>query len=375
MKLFTPHKIGYVLIKNRIMRSATYEGMASKEGFVTDELVKLYEDLAKGGVGLIVTGATAVDVRYTVGSRCACLNDDTFIAGQKKLVNAVHEYADVKIGSQIAHNGRLGSHPKYKPVGPSPIPSPISNKIPKELTSAEIHDLITKFAIAGRRTYESGYDMVQLHGAHGYLLSSFLSPHTNIRTDEFGGSTENRTKIIVDIYHALRDEVGKNFPICIKLQVIDGVPGGLTVEEGQKIAKILVDTGFDAIEPSGGSAELQAKSDNTLPSKKVKSPQDENYLVDAAKKIKPILKDIPLILVGGIKNPTSAEDFLQANVCDFISMSRPLIYDPNLPNQWQSGNNEPSQCRSCNSCLIAIFVGQPVHCVFKKKQLQKKHHN
>ncbi|MFX1297269.1 MAG: NADH:flavin oxidoreductase [Promethearchaeota archaeon] len=366
-KLFSSGRIGNVSIKNRIMRSATFEGLASREGFVTDELIKLHTNLAKGGTGLIITGASAVDVRYTVGSRCTCLNDDSFINSHKKLVDAVHEYSEVKIGPQLAHNGRLGKHPKYKPVTPSLVLHKTTNQVPKELTLDEIQELVMKFAAAGRRAYESGYDMVQLHGSHGYLLSSFLSSITNKRIDQFGGSIENRVKILVDIYNYLRDEVGKNFPIIVKLQVVDGVPNGLTLEESKKLAKILVNTGYNAIEPSGGIIELLEETTNALPSKKIKDPEDENYLLSAAKELKPILKNCSLILVGGIRNPTSAENIIQNNQCDFISMSRPLICEPDLPNRWKDGDYSPTRCISCNSCLMEIFAGHPVHCVVKKK--------
>ena len=158
--LFQPGNIGTLKVKNRIMRSATFECLASREGLVTDELIEFYRTLAKGGTGLIITGVIAVDSRYTVGARCACLNDDSFIAGQKKLVEAVHEHPEVKIGSQLAHNGRLGSHPKYKPVGPSPVIHKLTNQMPKALTLEEIEVLVEKYAEAGRRAFEAGYDLV-----------------------------------------------------------------------------------------------------------------------------------------------------------------------------------------------------------------------
>ncbi|MHA1276770.1 MAG: oxidoreductase [Candidatus Helarchaeota archaeon] len=171
-------------------------------------------------------------------------HDDSCIKGQKELVKAVHEYSDVKIGSQLAHNGRLAAHPKYKPVAPSPIIYQVTKQIPRELKISEIEELVKKFALAGRRAYECGYDLIQLHAAHGYLLISFLSPYTNKRTDNYGGNIENRVRILIEIYTALRDEIGKNFPIIIKLQVEDGIEGGLTIEESTKIANLLVATGL-----------------------------------------------------------------------------------------------------------------------------------
>jgi len=371
-RLFKPGKIGKIQIKNRIVRSATFEGMASHEGYVTEELINFYRDLAAGGTGLIITGASAIDSRYTVGSKCACLNDDTFIPDQRKLVAAVHNYPDVKIGVQLAHNGRQGSHPKYKPVAPSPVLYKPTNQVPKELTGTEIRELINKFTAAGRRAYEAEYDLVQLHAAHGYLLSSFLSPYTNKRSDEFGGTTEKRIRIFLEIFNQLRDEVGKSFPILLKLQIVDGVPDGITAEEAQRIVQSLVKTGYDGIEPSGGLTELQIGTDNAMPSQKVKSPEEENYLASAAEALHPFMKQCALIQVGGIRNPVSAENLLQAHNCDFISMSRPLIYEPNLPTRWYEGDLAPAKCTSCNSCLIAIMTGQPVQCAVKKKLERKK---
>ncbi|TFG05663.1 MAG: NADH:flavin oxidoreductase [Promethearchaeota archaeon] len=365
--LFSPKKIGSVKIKNRLMRSATFEGLASREGYVTDELVGFYIELARGGIGLIITGASAVTSRMTVGSRCACFTDDSFVKAHQTLVKSVHEYNNVKIGAQLAHNGRQGSHPKYLPVAPSPVFYPLTKQIPRELTGREIYDIIDHYAAAGRRVYESGYDLVQLHAAHGYLLSSFLSPYTNKRTDEFGETLAGRTKILIDIYNRLRDEVGKNFPIIVKLQVIDGVPGGLTIAEGKQIAERLIKAGYDAIEPSGGLTELQMKTDNALPSKRIKSADDENYLSAAVKHIRPIMGNSALIQVGGIRNPETAEKLLRSGMCDFIALSRPLIYEPNLPDRWKNGDHSPAKCISCNSCLLAIFTGQGVHCAVKRK--------
>jgi 2,4-dienoyl-CoA reductase-like NADH-dependent reductase (Old Yellow Enzyme family) len=369
--LFSPGKMGNVRIKNRIMRSATFEGMASREGYVTEELVNLYTELARGGTGVIITGASAVTSRLTVGSRCMCFKDDSFIEGQKKLVKTVHETEEVVIGAQLAHNGRQGSHPKYQAVAPSPIIYPLTKQVPRKLESSEIRNLVDQYAAAGRRVYESGYDLVQLHAAHGYLLSSFLSPYTNRRKDEYGGSTMGRTKILLEIYDRLRDEVGKEFPITVKVQVDDGVPNGLTLEEGKKITELLVKAGYNAIEPSGGLTELQMKTDDALPSKKVKKEEDENYLSGAIETLHPAMGKAALIQVGGIRNPATAETFLKAGKCDFVALSRPLIYEPDLPNRWQRGDRAPAKCVSCNSCLIAIFTGQPLHCVVRKKLARK----
>lgn len=367
--LFRTGKIGNVIIKNRIVRSATYEKRATKHGHITEHLIKMYTDLAKGGTGLIITGTIAVDPTGTGSPYQAYLFDDSYIPGQKKLVDIVHEYSDVKIAAQIGHTGRQGIHPKYPPIAPSPVPLRYSKQIPKELTSEEIKVLIEKFVNTSCRTYESGYDMVQLHAAHGYLLSNFISPYTNKRKDEFGGNIQNRTKILVDIYNQIREEVGKKFPIITKLQTQDFVPGGLSLNESKQITKILVDTGYAAIEPSGGMLETM-EGVNTYPSKFIKSSNDENYFLPTAKILKPIMENCSLILVGGIRNPLSAEKILKENFADYISMCRPLLREPDLPNRWKNGDISPAKCISCNSCYNTMMTSE-VYCVVKQKLEEK----
>jgi len=369
--LFSPRKIGNVQIKNRIVRSATFMGIAEKYGYIGDRFIKLYENLAQGGIGLIITEATAVDPSGSGGPYQACLYDDSYIPSHKKLVNKVHEYNDTKIGVQLVHLGRLGYHPKYPTVAPSPIHSKSTGITPRELTTEEVNQFIQKFIETGIRAYECGYDMVQLHAAHGYFLCNFISPFTNTRTDEFGGTLQNRTKILIDIYNGLREELGKNFPIIIKLQVVDNIPNGLNEEDGIEIAKILAQTGFDAIEPSGGSRESYLFDKNPYPSKVIKKPEHENYFLPIAEQIKPHLRNCALMLVGGIRNPILAEKILQTNVVDFISLSRPFIYEPELPNRWQSGDISPAKCISCNSCYLIMEKGVPVYCV-TKENLEKK---
>ncbi|TFG26179.1 MAG: NADH:flavin oxidoreductase [Promethearchaeota archaeon] len=369
--LFSPAKIGHVTIKNRIVRSATYERKAAKYGKVTKELIEMYKELAAGGAGLIITGAIAVDPHATGGPDQPYLYDNSYIDGQKKLVKAIHDYSDVKVAAQLVHTGRQGTHPKYPSVAPSPIKDKSTKKVPIELTVNEIREITKNFVDASIRAYECEYDMVQMHAAHGYLLSNFISPYTNIRIDEYGGNTQNRTKILIDIYHQIRDEIGKDFPIIVKLQTDDDVPGGLMVDEAMEITKILVKTGYDAIEPSGGIGESIIINKNPLPSKFIKKPEDENYFLPIAKKLKPLMQHCPLILVGGIRNPISAEKILKEKIADFISMSRPLIYEPDLPNRWKNGDLSPALCISCNSCFMTMMQGK-VYCVVKKKLEEKK---
>lgn len=330
-----------------------------------------YEELAQGGTGLIISEFIGVDPSGTASAYQLRLDNDSFIPGQKKLVKLVHNYPEVKIAAQIAHTGRQGAHPKYPPVAPSPVSDKITGLTPRELTIPEIEVLIQKFVVAAKRAYESGYDLVQLHAAHGYFLSNFISPYTNRRSDDYGGNNENMAKILVEIYDGIKDEVGKNFPITIKLQTQDFVPKGLELEQGLEIAKILINKGFDAIEPSGGIGETQIGTKNAYPSRQIKSPDDENYFLSTVKELKPFMKNSKMILMGGIKNPISAENFIKEGITDFISLSRPLIYEPDLPNRWMSGDLSPAKCISCNSCYVTIFSG-PVYCVVRRRLERRK---
>ena len=368
--LFSPQKIGNVEIPNRIVRSATFEHRAEKYGYVGQNILDFYDELARGGTGLIITGFTGISPGATGSPYQLRLDNDSYSPGHKELVNLVHDRSDAKLAMQIVHMGRQGEHPKFPPIAPSPIPEKTTGLTPKELTTEEIYDLINKFKETAIRAYECGYDMVQLHASHGYLLSNFLSPYTNNRKDEFGGSVENMAKILVDIFDQIRDELGKKFPITVKLQTDDSVPGGLTLDASSKIAEILAKTGFDAIEPSGGIYESQLSQKNPYPSKIIKSPDGENYFLPTAKILKPLINNSKLILVGGIKDPLSAEKILNEDQADFISMCRPLIYEPNLPNRWKNGDITPAKCTSCSSCLVIMRKG-PVYCV-TKKNLEKK---
>jgi 2,4-dienoyl-CoA reductase-like NADH-dependent reductase (Old Yellow Enzyme family) len=372
--LFSPKKIGNVKIKNRIVRSATFMFMAEKYGYVGERLLKMYEELAKGGTGLIITGAAAMDASAAGGPYQVCLYDDSHMPGHKKLVNLIHDYDDTKIATQFNHLGRLGYHPKYPNVAPSPIPDKATGIIPQELTTQGVKEIVKKFVEASLRAYECGYDMVQLHAAHGYFLNSFISPHTNLRSDEYGGSIQGRTKILVDIHDGIRDQLGNQFPIIIKLQSQDFIPNGINEEDGIEIAKIIADSGFDGIEPSGGGRESLEFTKNMLPSQIVKKLEDENYFLPFTKKIKPYMGGCALILVGGIRNPITAENILLEGDTDFISLCRPLIYEPELPNRWKSGDISPAKCISCNSCLAVMERG-PVYCVTKKNLEEKNQVN
>ncbi|MFX1500178.1 MAG: NADH:flavin oxidoreductase [Promethearchaeota archaeon] len=365
--LFSSEKIGNVEIKNRIIRSATFTNSATEDGYVTDRMIKYYTDLAEGGTGLIITGIISIDEIGKAERNQPCLFDDSYIKGQKKLVDAVHEYSNVKIAPQLSHAGRQNR----TPVAPSAILNQVNKRMPKELTSEEIKKITNNFIRASCRAYEAGYDLLQLNGGHGWLLSNFLSPYTNKRTDKYGGSINNRTKILVDIYNGITDEIGKDFPIFIKLQTADYIEGGLTLEDGKKIAKIIVDTGYAAIEATGGSADTLINGEKPYPGLVVKSEQDENYFLPNIEKINPIMGSCKRILMGGVRSPIKAEELLKNEVIDFIAMARPLICEPDLPNKWYNGDLSTPLCNSCGVCFASVRTGS-VRCTIKEKLIQQR---
>lgn len=365
MKLFSPFEIKTIKMKNRIVRSATYEKMANEDGFVTDQLINFYVNLAKGGVGLIITGNALVHVSGRSAPKMLCIHNDFYIEGLKKLTSSVHS-AGGKIVIQLNHGGRqcasifLHGNP---PVAPSAVYEPVYKVMPRELTNEEIWELIESFGKAARRAKEAGFDGIQIHGAHGYLINQFLSPYTNRRNDYWGGDEERRFHFLEEVYQSIRDNVGYDYPVMIKLNACDFIEGGLTLEESLRIAKRLENMGIDAIEVSGGIVE--SKPEERPVRMKIDSPEKEAYFREFSREFKKNLK-VPIMLVGGIRSREVAEDILQKNDADLISLSRPLIREPDLPNKWQKGK-EKSDCISCNECMRFLKLDY-LKCVMLEKK-------
>lgn len=346
-RLFEPFTIAGIELGNRIVRSATYEKLADVDGFVTEELITLYRNLAKGGAGLIITGNALVHVSGRSVPQALCIHNDFYIDKLKRLTAAVHKKSG-RIALQLVHGGRqcfpsmLGEE---QPLAPSEVYEPTLKITPRAMRDEEIWRIIEAFGDAARRAMYAGFDGIQIHGAHGYLVNNFLSPHTNKRTDYWGGDEERRFHFLEEVFKAIRKEVGDHYPIMIKLNSADFVEGGLTVEESLKIAKRLEDLGLDAIEVSGGIYESQLKAART----NIKTIEQEAYFREAARSFKKELH-IPVIVVGGIRSKAVAENILKEEDADLISLSRPLIREPDLPNKFKEGK-EKADCISCNGCM------------------------
>jgi 2,4-dienoyl-CoA reductase-like NADH-dependent reductase (Old Yellow Enzyme family) len=358
--LFTPVKIGALEIPNRFVRSATHDFMAAEDGSITERQVSLYENLARGEVGLIITGHTYVNPQGKAGPYQIGVYADNLIDGLSRIPKAVHRYRS-RIFLQLSHAGRQ-TKPKLcgcVPLAPSSVYEPIYKVMPKEMDKEEIKATIDRFIQSSRRARDAGFDGVQVHVAHGYLLSSFISPYTNRRQDEWGGTLANRSRIVVEIIQGIRALLGKDYPLVVKMNSTDFLPEGLTLEDSIETAKILEKEGLDAIEASGGMAEAGKGSYWKGPF----SEEEEGYFVDNASKIKRALS-IPVFGLGGIRSFSVMEKIIEQGKADLISLSRPLIRDPFLIRKFRSGEIEKSECISCNKC----FNPRGISCAELKKK-------
>lgn len=361
----TPKKIGSIEIKNRFVRSATFEGMATEDGYITDKHIKLYKELAKGGVGLIITGHAYVHESGIAFDKQTGVSSDKFVDGLRKIAKAVHKSGlNCKIALQISHCGRQSRYLENI-IAPSALEEKLTKKMPREMTMKEIADIIDAFSQAIRRAKEAGFDAVQLHGAHGYLISEFLSPYINKRTDDYGGNIENRVRILEEIYNRSVELVGKEFPTFIKMNATDFVEGGTSIEESTEIAKRLEKIGYSAIEVSGGIWEVAKLKKGDLGWKPSFLPESRIYVgtvnepaynLPYAREFKKVL-DIPVILVGGINSLSLVDEILNNESADFVSFARPLIREPDLPNRWLKGiGNDKVDCIFCSSCLSTVVT-------------------
>lgn len=379
--LFSPGQIANLTLRNRLVRSATWDPCILKDRQMTDEVVELYRNLARGGVGLIITGGLPMASEGFPFSddpdRTLRLYADLRIKDAGRLAEAVHDAApDCRVVAQL-ETGHLSR-------GPSAIPSPFTTERTEPLSLEEIQAIIGSFVEGVKQVKADGFDGVQLHAAHGGFLSRFLSPYSNRRTDAYGGSLQNRTRIVREIVARAREAVG-DFPILIKMNGTDYLPGGIDAESFPAVAREVADAGVDAIEVSGGMWECLARSEEELGFRPVPSPEAhtrlqrpeaQSYFLSYAERLD---LTIPVILVGGNRDVERLEQIVRGGKVDFISLCRPLISEPDLPNRWLEGRGSSgTDCISCNSCLHAMYVypGRDVpalvSCVFKKDKEQYK---
>lgn len=341
--LFDKTFIKKLELKNRFIRSATVENIGGKNGHLSDKVIKLYEDLAKGGAGLIITSSMYLNETSQIFPGQFGLYNDEFAEEYAEFTSMIHKYGS-KIFAQFDHtcfNGKI--------VGPN------------DLTIDEIKLMVSEFGDAAARAKKAGFDGVQIHSAHGGLFSQFLIPHFNNRNDIYGGSIQNRARIIFEAYKAIRDNVGSDYPIAIKINCEDNLEDGMSFDECKQVCKELEKLGMDAIEISGGT---NSSGPNRSFARKV-SKNDTPYFKAYAEEMAKIL-NIPVILVGGNRDFNVMTNVLNETSIEYFSISRPLLCESDLINRWQEGNLEPVKCVSCNKCLEAIGGGNEGICIFNR---------
>ncbi|MCT4604575.1 MAG: NADH:flavin oxidoreductase [Marinisporobacter sp.] len=346
--LFHETKLANINVKNRLVRSATWENMTTADGHLTKDLYNIYEDLSKNEVGLIITGYGNIVKEEQPNPGMMGIYDDSFIDEYKKLTNMVHRYGS-KIIMQLAYGGtktkfNVGERIIY---APSEVPERSTNVLGKAMTKEEIDYIVNAFAEAGKRVKDAGFDGVEIHGAHTYLINQFLSPYYNKRTDSYGGSLENRMRFLIEIYYKMREKVGKDFPIFVKLTATEFFEGGLTFEETKLICKKLESIGIDGIEISGNiHGKAKSMVGQSFDGYELK---EEGYFLEYAKIISNIV-NIPIITVGGFKDFDNMEKIFNETNIAYFGLSRPLLAEPNLIKRWKAGDKKPAKCVRCSKC-------------------------
>ena len=343
--LFSTFSIGTLKMENRLVMPPMATNYATSEGYVTDRQIAYYLERAKGGVGYVTTEHTGILQQGKAHPNMLLISTDEHIPGFERLIEAIHGVG-AKIIVQINHAGRqTSSEVTGSPiVGPSPIPGPPKNEIPRELSVSEIEDLIEAYTKAAQRAKKAGADGVGLQMAHGYLICSFLSPFSNQRKDHYGGDIQERSRFAVEVLKSVRDRVGPDFPIVCRLSGDEYMDGGLKIDETRQIAKILENEGADALHISACNAS----------SVYLNQPPyyvDEGVFVHLAQAIKSEV-DIPVIAVGRIRTPLMADQIIKDGKADLVSMGRALIADPYMPKKAKEGRfEEITPCISCNRCI------------------------
>ena len=346
--LFTETHIGKMTLKNRFMRSATWENMATEDGHMTDKLYAIYEELAQGEVGLIVTGYANIVEEEKPNAGMMGMYNDSFIEEYQKLTQLVHDN-DSKIVMQLAYGGTKTTHDLGERViyAPSEVPEKGTQTLGKAMTKDEIDYIVDAFAQASLRAQKSGFDGVEIHAAHTYLINQFLSPYYNQREDEYGGSLENRMRFLLEIYTATRKLVGDDFPILVKLTASEFFEGGVTFEETRIVCKKLEQVGVDGIVVSGN---IHGKADTMIgESHDGFTIQAEGYFHEYGHAISQDV-NIPVITVGGLTDFDAIEAIANNTGIEYFALSRPLLSEPYLVKRWKEGDRSPVECERCSKC-------------------------
>jgi 2,4-dienoyl-CoA reductase-like NADH-dependent reductase (Old Yellow Enzyme family) len=351
--LFEACTIGGLKLKNRFMRSATWDGTADINGAVTDASVALYRELGKGDIGLIVSGYAFVSSHGQANPGQYGIHNDDMIPGMRRMVDAAHRNG-TRTALQIVHAGINSGYLVGKGTTLLAMSEMPEMKRPhREMTEEDIEGIIADFATAAVRGREAGFDAIQLHGAHGYLMSQVISPLFNRRTDRWGGSAENRRRFHVEVIRRVRKAIGSDFPLAIKFGVMDDREGGVTLEEGIETSRQMVTAGIDAIEVSAGVGQVALTV-------KEGDPERTPFRERAAAVKRAV--SVPVMVVAGIRTLETAQSIISSGDADMVSMCRPFIREPGLLVRWQKGDTAPAKCISCNRCFPIVARGEPLEC-------------
>jgi 2,4-dienoyl-CoA reductase-like NADH-dependent reductase (Old Yellow Enzyme family) len=358
-----PGRIGRVNLKNRLVRAATSETMATDSGAATEALVRLYTDLASGGAGLVVTGHIYVEERGKYEPRQLGLDRDSRIDPLARVTAAVHRHGGI-IFAELSHAGSQSLIREIVPLAPSIVPNAIFARPPVEMSDADVRKTVADFAAAAARARRAGFDGVHIHSGNGYLLSQFNSPFANRRTDRWGGDAQRRARFTLEVYRAVRHATGDDFAITARLGVADAVADGLELADGLAIARQLAAEGLDGLEvtygvmtsyrenirPYAGVGRLQAIANGML-HRSFSAPIGEAYYRPFAKAAKRTV-NIPVILVGGVRSTEMMDEVIRSGDADFLAMARPFVREPDLVNKIAHGRRGPVACVSCNICFL-----------------------
>ncbi len=346
-RLFEPSQINGMALKNRFIRSATWDGMAADDGTTTPKMIGLLSRLAEGGVGLIITGHAYVHPHGQHQPWQLGIDREECMPGLQSMADAVHENG----GNIVVQLGYGGAY--------------LSKSRVRNLTHRDMRALIFSYGKAAERAKRAGFDGVQIFAAHGFFLSQMLCPRYNDRTDEYGGDIRNRARMLLQVTREIRDVVGSDYPVMVKLNCRDFVENGLTLEDSTQVGAMLVEKGIDALELSGGLL-----NNPNLMKDHIRTEEEEAYFQDDVRVFKKNTS-VPLILVGGIRSYGVAERLIDDGTADYISMCRPFISEPDLVNRWKSGDHRKSACSSCNHCIEQAKSGAGICCVPLEKSAEQ----
>ena len=353
--LLQPGKIGSLYVKNRVIMAPLGSRLTTENGAVTDDMIEFYSQRARGGAGVIVIEAMGIEYPQAVGKpNHVRFHDERYVPGHAKLVEKIHECGG-KAFAMLWHAGiNKGPLEGVQPVGPSAILNPNTGIVPHELTVEEIHELVNKFGQAAARARLCGYDGVNVHAAHGYLLSSFVSAATNQRTDEYGGSFENRIRFPLEVLEAIRRNTSTDYPVVFRINGSDFIEGGITPDEAAAFAMALEKAGVDAIDISAG---VYGSIDTMIEP----IQYEEGWKLYLAENIRKHVS-IPVFGVGVIHDPAKADQAIADGMVDFVCVGRELLCEPQWVNKAARGDGHFVKCIGCNSCFERIGKNLPIRC-------------